>query len=510
MDMKDNAILQINNISKYYAGTCAIDDVSLDIPEGKIIGLIGENGAGKSTLLKIIMGTERPSSGSMLIRGETYAPLTPREANDSGVGMVFQEQSLIASLNVAQNLYLGREDEFRKYGIMDWKKLYKDVEAFLASIGMSHIHAKTKVSSLNFMQRQMVEIARVLNLVRNSSHERSLILLDEPTSVLNNEEVDQLFSYMRKLKESGHSVVFVSHRLDEVIEISDLIYVFCDGKKVGEVTKEEARENVLYEMMVGKSSPDEYYHLDRQTPQGSKVVLELKDVGRLGAFRNVSFSLHEGEILGICGVMGSGKEDVCNVICGDEKKSSGEILLNGKYVDFKSPAQALQEGILCIPKERRIEGIVETLSIEDNIILSNFDAAAEGGRISQKKQMAIAEEWIERLNIKCSGRREKTEQLSGGNAQKVVFARALCSKASILILNHPTRGVDVGAKVEIYGLIRDIVKTGISIILLGDTLEECVGLSSRLIVMKDGEIKKVFDASPDKKPTNFEIIQYMM
>jgi ribose transport system ATP-binding protein len=262
--------------------------------------------------------------------------------------------------------------------------------------------------------------------------------------------------------------------------------------------------------MVGRMSTGEYYKVQRQVVPGDRAVLEARDMGLRGAFKNISFKLHEGEVLGVCGVVGSGKEDLCAVISGDEKATSGEFFINGKKADFSNPCDALNTGIIAIPKERREEGMVGILNIFENISLSNLDNVKKFGFISKKKQVEQGERWIEKLNIKCPGGKELLCQLSGGNAQKVVFARVLASNSKVLILNHPTRGVDVGAKEEIYSLIRDITESGFSVILLGDTLDECIGLSNRVLVMKDGLLTKEFDAAAGGKPEQVDIIKYMM
>jgi ribose transport system ATP-binding protein len=503
-------LFKAENVTMKFPGTIALSDVNLEIRKGEVVGLIGENGAGKSTLMKIIMGIESQTSGTMMLGGKKYEPKDPKEANLQGVGMVFQEQSLIANLTVGQNIYFGKEQLFKKFGFIFWHKMYKEAAKTLQSIDIADIHPQTKVRDLNFSKRQMVEIARVFNSAKTGKSESPLILLDEPTSVLNDDEIKQLFSQVHKIKEEGNAVVFVSHRLDEVMEICDRIYVFKDGKNVGVLMKEEADESKLYEMMVGRTSSGEYYKVDRQTVPAERLMLEVDKLGSKGQFKDVSFQLHAGEVLGICGVVGSGKEALCSVISGDEKATSGVFKILGKAVEFESPCEALKNGIICIPKERREEGIVSTLSILENICLSNLDHVKKGFFISKQKQVEQAAEWIEKLRIKCSGHSDPVANLSGGNAQKVVFSRILSSGAKILILDHPTRGVDVGAKEEIYSLVRDVTAQGYSVILLGDTLDECIGLSSKVLVMKDGAVTKVYEAPAHDKPEQVDIVRYMM
>ena len=510
--MEDKKLLfSAKNITKSFHGTQALKGVDLDVYEGEVIGLIGENGAGKSTLLKIIIGVQPPTSGEMFMHGKKFAPKTPLEANAAGVGMVYQEQSLITNLSVGQNIFFGHEKDFVRFGFVNWKKMYEEAQKVLDAVGSGHINPRKKVIDLNFATRQMIEIAKVVNVTKSANASgKCLILLDEPTSVLNEGEVKGLFEEIRKLKALGHSVIFVSHRLDEVLEISDRVYVYKDGANAGNMPIEEATETKLYELMVGHESSSEYYKLDKQITPSDEVVLEVKDLGLWGRFKHCSFKLHKGEILGICGVVGSGKEEICAVICGDEKPTSGEVYIKGKLVHYSEPSQALKDGTLLIPKERMYEGIVRGLSVEDNIAMSNTKLLKKKALISKSAISEQAEKYIKLLNIKTRGKDELVIQLSGGNQQKVVFARAIASQADILLLNHPTRGVDVGAKEEIYSLIRDMVAEGKSVILLGDTLDECISMSNRVFVMKDGLITAEFNAAADSKPSQVQIVSMMV
>lgn len=505
-----NVMFHCEDIGMQFPGTVALQGVNLDIFEGEIVGLVGENGAGKSTLLKIILGMQRPTSGSMWMHGEKYAPQNPKEANRQGVGMVFQEQSLITNLTVGQNIFFGEEKKYTKGLLIQYQKMYQDAKAVLETVGLKDVKPSEKVSNLDFATRQMVEIAKVLQGVTNHENGKSLILLDEPTSVLNEEEIQTLFSEMKRLKEEGHAVIFVSHHLDEVIHISDRVYVFKDGREVGMLPHEEITENILYEKMVGRISSKEYYKEGRQKLANENVLFEVKNLGVFGCFKDISFQLHENEVLGICGVVGSGKEELCEVISGIEAPSAGEMFLKGKKINPKAPCDAVKKGIVCIPQERNEEGMIGSLSIFENITISNFANVSTNGLISKKKQIEKSNKWIKDLNIKCPSCKTDMNSLSGGNAQKVVFARALNSEATVLLLNHPTRGVDVGAKEEIYSLIRDAVDSGMGVIVLGDTLDECIGLSSRIIVLKDGLTSKEFICNVGNKPSQVEIVKYMM
>jgi ribose transport system ATP-binding protein len=417
---------------------------------------------------------------------------------------------LITNLTVGQNIFFGYEKEFRNVLYINWKKMYDEAKKALDNVGAEGISPRKKVLDYNFATRQMIEIAKVVNVSLKSGNEHCLILLDEPTSLLNEDEVQGLFTEIKKLTALGHSVIFVSHRLDEVLEITDRIYVYKDGMNVGDVETKNADERKLYEMMVGRSTTTEYYKIDQQREPEDEVVLKCEDLGLKGVFKHASFELHKGEILGIAGVVGSGKEAICSVLCGDDVATSGKYYLKGKAVNFKSPSEALKRKVLMVPKERLVEGIVSTLSVAENICMSQIKKPKAGPLISNKKLKQQTGQWIDKLRIKTSGCEELVIQLSGGNQQKVVFSRALASECDILILNHPTRGVDVGAKEDIYSLIREMVNQGKSVILLGDTLDECISMSNRVLVMKDGLITGELDSPSNNKLKQVDIVTFMM
>lgn len=508
--MSDRVLFTCKGVCKNYDSTKALQDVSFTVNKGEIVGLVGENGAGKSTLMKIMQGVEKANAGEMTMNGKPYAPQNPKKANALGVGMVFQEQSLITNLTVAQNIFFGEEAKFKKAGIINWKRMNQEARAILDELELTDMSPTQKIGSIQFSRRQMVEIAKVLSRASQGNVGGSLILLDEPTSVLNAEEIKILFDRMKILKEAGNGVVFISHRLDEIMEISDKIVVFKDGKSVCELMKEEADESIIYEKMIGKNSSSEFYRVNKQTKPQDKVLIQADDLGMFGYFKGVSFTLRAGEVVGIYGVVGSGKENLCSVLAGDEKHTGGTLTVNGKVVNFNSPYKALKSGISCIPTERRVEGQVGIATIRENISYACMDQLCCNAMISKKRDKELAAKWIHDLKIKCVGSEQAVENLSGGNAQKVVFARVLSSNADVIILNHPTRGIDVGAKEEIYEIIRSATARGIGIILLGDTLDECIGLSNKILVMKDGLVTKIFDAEPDNKPNQLDIIQHMM
>ena len=508
--MGKELLFKTHDIGKVYGNNTVLQGINIEINRGEIIGLICENGAGKSTLLKIIAGVERPSMGTMEMNGKPFQASSMMDANQQGIGMVFQEQSLISNLSVAQNIYLGREKDFARGGFINWGAMNKSARKVLDAMGLQDINVKTKVRDISFAMRQMVEITKVFDIVSETANNRALILLDEPTTVLSDAEMKVLFDKVRQMKEMGNSIIFISHRLQEVLEITDRIYVFKDGYLTAEVGTKEASEAMLYEKMVGRETNGEYYVSARQTVPTDDVVLEAENLCMFGSFKDVSFKLHKGEVLGLCGVEGSGKEDVCAVLSGDEAKSSGTIRVNGREVDFSSPSAARKAGILSVPRDRREEGMIGILSVCENISVSNYQKNAAHHLISNRRQDENAKKWVSELGIRCASIEQRINNLSGGNAQKVIFARVLDSECPILILDHPTRGVDIGAKGDIYGLIRSITEKGFSVLLMGDTLDECIGLSSRIIVMRDGLVCGEFDCPVDNKPAQVDVVKLML
>ena len=502
-------LFETEGIGKVYGTNTVLHDINIDIYGGEVIGLIGENGAGKSTLMKLISGVEKPSMGTMQLRGKEYQCGSILEANRLGIGMVFQEQSLVGNLTIAQNIFLGREKKYSKGGFVNWPSLNRDAKQAISQVGLDLDPGK-KVRDLDFATRQMIEIAKVLNVVTEAASGHAIILLDEPTTVLSDQEINELFEQVKRMKEAGNAVIFISHRLDEVLKITDRIYVFKDGACTAAMETKDADEGLLYEKMVGRSTTGEFYKENRQTEPTDQVVMEVKDLSLFGVFNHLSFQLKKGEVLGLCGVEGSGKEALCSVLMGDEGQTSGSIFVDGREKTFKSPCKARKAGIICVPKERRDEGIIGIMSISDNIVISHLEKLSQKGYISGRKVKKLSSDWVKKLGVKCVSINERINQLSGGNAQKVIFARALESNCHILILNHPTRGVDVGSKEEIYSLIRDITEKGNSVILLGDTLDECIGMSSRIIALKDGCISGEFDLPINHKPSQLDIVKTMM
>ena len=500
-------MLEARAISKSFVGAPALRDVDFVVKSGEVVGLVGENGAGKSTLMRILSGTHQPDEGDLRIDGKPVKLRNAREAAANGIGMVFQEQSLILNMTVAENIYLGREEEFTRLGVMNWSAMRKAAQRQLDKIGVN-LDVTARVADLSFAVRQMIELAKVLTL-EESSDKPLLILLDEPTSVLNAEEVETLFARVRKLKGRA-SFVFVSHRLEEVLRVSDRIYVMRDGAVVAEPDVAATTQAQLHQMMVGRGVQSEYYLEARQAPPSDDTLIETMALTRAGAFNDVSFRIRSGEVVAIAGVVGSGREELSRCLAGFLPQTSGELRLGGESVRFAQPRQAVERGVGYVPRERRVEGLVMFLSVAVNMTLASLHTVMRGGAIRRRAELALAESWIKRLRIKTSGPDALCLNLSGGNQQKVVLARWMTAGSRIMILDHPTRGLDVGAKEEVYGLIRDLCAGGVGVLLISDTLEETIGLAHNILVMRDGEITGRFEASRGRKPQPIDLVRMMV
>ena len=469
--------------------------------------LSAKNGAGKSTLLKILTGVYELDTGEVRMNGQPTQVTDPQSAAENGIAMVFQEQSILPTLSVAENIFLGREQEFVKVGFLNKRRMHQAARRELEKVKLD-INPGVSCARLSFAQRQMVELAKALSLdERNDGH--LVILLDEPTSVLESDEIELLFQIIRDLKQRA-SFVFISHRLDEVIEVSDRIYVMRDGQVVGEMTAANASITEMHQLMVGRELHSEYYRENLQQAHADAVVMEVDSLHCEGAFRDVSFSLHRGEILGIAGVIGSGREELAQCLAGLKAADGGSIRVNGKTVTLNSPWKAVQTGVGYLPRERKTEGIVGLNSVAENMTMAAIKRVAPHAIIQFAQERQLARQWIDRLNIKTPAATTPAGSLSGGNQQKVVLSKWRIADAQIMVLDHPTRGIDVGAKEDVYQLIRDMTAEGLALILLADTLEEIIGLSHTILVMRDGVITGQFDAMPGAKPDQVELVSLMV
>lgn len=508
--MKQSEIaLETKDLTKSFPGVLALDNVNLRIFENEVVGLVGENGAGKSTLLKILVGLQQPDSGSVQVRGKQVVYKNVSEASDLGIGMVFQEQSLIPNISVAENIFLGNEGSSIRMGIYDWKDLFEKAAFQLAKLG-SNISPEAITEDLSFTQRQLVEFARVLS-TEERTKDQPIILLDEPTSVLEGEELEQVLKLVCEIKKRA-SVIFISHRLEEVLRVSDRIYVMTNGRCVAECKPDEVSVQELEELMLGaelRSEYDKEFHVDDISDRD--VVLSIKNISLKDSYTDISFDLHAGEIVGFAGVVGSGREDLCRTIFGAEGFDRGEITLEEERIALCSPAGAVERGIGYIPSERRSEGIIGDMSVMENVSLTHLRSVMRGPVIEKKKEEDLVNSWISKLKIKTPSLNTMAGTLSGGNQQKVVIAKWLISEQpKLIVMDHPMRGLDVGAKAEVFELIRNLSQNGIGIVLIADTLEELIALSNTIFVMRDGIITAKFEECWKTKPSKLEILERMI
>ena len=498
---------ELRQVDKHFPGVHALKAVDFKVNRGEIVGLVGENGAGKSTLMKVIYGAYQPDGGSITIDGKTVRFQNPRQAMEHGIGMVFQEQSLITNLTVMENIFLGYEQQFVRYGVINWKAMAQAAREQLAKVRLD-IDPATITSELSFAQRQLVELAKVLTLEERIEGDL-VILLDEPTSVLAREEVELLFGIVRDLT-SRASFIFVSHRMDEVLELSDRIYVMKDGAVVDVVDHDKADIDAIQHKMVGRDVDKEYYREQKQKPYSDEVLVTFDKVSLGRRFRDISFELHRGEVLCLVGTEGSGREAILRTIYGLETPTSGTVRVKGQPITRFTARGGVERGIGYVPRERKVEGIVAGMNVYENMTLSQMGRYSSGGILRVGEEKALAREWIAKLGIKTPDVYKDCGGLSGGNQQKVVLAKWRSGGSEIILLDHPTRGLDIGAKEDVYEMIREMCDAGLGIVLVADTLEEAIGLSHTILVIKDGAFQKRFDGTPGAKPSLYDLVHHMI
>jgi ribose transport system ATP-binding protein len=499
-----DVVLHLEGITKVYPGVIALDKVDFTVFEKELLGLVGENGAGKSTLMKILIGLVQPDNGTFQLRKQRIILRDPSTAIRFGIGMVFQEGSLLANLSIMENLFLRHEKVFQHLGFLSHKAM-RTAAAEVLSLVKVNIDAATLVSEIPIAIRQMVEIARLLWLSRLYEQTNPILILDEPTTVLEEEERSTLFSIVKDLKKNA-SIILISHRLQEIVDNCDRITILKDGKNVKDLSGDVAEIAEIEHSMVGRGFSESRYRENEQSEPRNEVILTVDQLGKKGAFEPISFKVKSGEIVGLVGLVGSGKEDVCSCICGLLKPDSGTVLLRDQKIQPGSPGSAVSAGIGHIPIDRRSEGLALGMTVSDNVNMLILGKLKSLGLLNPTLERRNANKWIKECQIKTPSTSVSCATLSGGNQQKVVIAKWLSSAVRLLVLDHPTRGVDVGAKDEIYGLIRGLAKDGISMLIMCDTLEEDIGLSNRLLIMKDGCFVKEVECPATRKPTPAEII----
>jgi ABC-type sugar transport system ATPase subunit len=484
--MGETDFLLMKGISKSFDGTQALRNVDFSGAIGEVHAISGENGAGKSTLVKILSGALPRDAGEILLDGERIELGTPLRARRLGIYAVYQEFSLVPHLTVAENILLGQMPSIRIRGIVDWTKAFHQAEEILSSVGFTGINVRQTVRQLSVSHQQMVEIAKAV------ANRRRILILDEPSAVLSQEELTRLFALMRQLKQEKTLILYISHRLDEVFEIADRITVLKDGQLVGTVKPLESDQNQLIKMMVGRSLGEIF---PVRTPPKVDLALEVRNLSKEGEFSDISFSLRRGEILGMFGLVGSGRTQVARCIFGAEPITAGEILLNSKPIYPKSPRQAVLAGIALLTEDRKRDGLVMNCTIRDNASLASYPNLSQWGVINRRKQAERVQQKIQELDVRPPLLDRLASHLSGGNQQKLVLAKWLMTQARVLILDEPTRGVDVATKVEIYHIINALAREGMGILLISSELPEILGMSDRALVMREGRLVGEFARS---------------
>ncbi|MCW8327655.1 ribose ABC transporter ATP-binding protein RbsA [Photobacterium sp. SDRW27] len=483
-------ILQLSGIDKAFPGVKALDNACLKIYPGRVMALVGENGAGKSTLMKVLTGIYDKDAGYIHYEGQPVSFDGPRHSQEAGISIIHQELYLVPELTIAENIYLGRE-KTNIFGGIKWWEMYNDADALLIRLSVSH-DSRMLVGELSIGEQQMVEIAKAL------SFKSKVIIMDEPTDALTDNETESLFRVINELRDEGCGIIYISHRLKEIFEICDDVTVLRDGKFIGERPVAELDEDTLIEMMVGRRLDEQYPRIDIQH---GDTCLEVKKLTGSG-IHDISFSLTRGEILGISGLMGAGRTELMKVIYGALPRTSGDVILNGKTVNAVSPQDALAHGIAYISEDRKGDGLVLGLSVKENMTLCALSHFTQYGlQLNHRDEITTVEDFIRLFNIKTPTRDQIIGNLSGGNQQKVAIAKGLMTKPKVLILDEPTRGVDVGAKKEIYELINQFKADGMSIILVSSEMPEVLGMSDRILVMHEGRISGEFmaqDAAQEK------------
>ena len=497
-----DTLVEMKGVVKKFPGVTALKDISFDIKAGEVHVLLGENGAGKSTLMKILSGVYQPTEGTIVIGGKEFSKLTPKDSAENGISVIYQELSVINELSIQENLFVGKLP-MKKIGpvkVVDYAEMNRRAKELMAKVGLKR-DPKTLVEEISISEKQQVEIAKAL------AADSKVIVMDEPTASLTSEEVNHLFAVIRSLKEEGKGIVFISHKLGEIIEIGDRVSVLKDGAYVGTRLVSEVTQDDLVTMMVGRQVQKNYQHEDApESFENEPVIFEVQNLSRRdGKVKDVSFKLHKGEILGFSGLVGSGRSEMMNAIFGAEPKSNGKILINGTEVKIKSPYQAIKNGLAMVTENRRETGFFHNFDIKKNISILPFIKASKGGGtvglVSKKFENECAEKEKQDMNIKCYSVDQSITELSGGNQQKVILGKWVAADSQIIIFDEPTKGIDIGSKSEIYALMRRLSDEGKGVLVVSSELPELLAVCDTIAVFREGEIVETFshkDATEEK------------
>ena len=471
-------VLEMREITKRFPGVLALDKVRLELRAGEVHCLVGENGAGKSTMMKILAGAQPMDDGEIRLGGAPVAIQSPHHAQELGISMIYQEFNLSPFLSVAENIFLGREPRLGKTPFIDWPRMYREAEEVLARIRV-RLDVRQPVNELSVAQQQMVEIAKALSV------NAKIIVMDEPSATLTEHELAALFDLIKVLRGQGIGLIYISHRLEEIFEIGDRVTVMRDGqyvdtKPVGEVIRED-----IIRMMVGRELTEEF---PKEVFDCGEERLRVAGLSRAGVFQDVSFSLHTGEIVGLTGLVGAGRTEVARAIFGADRKTGGSVLLDGKPIEVRSPQDAIRHGIGLLTEDRKNQGLVLNMTMRENTTLANLTELLRGPFIDRGKERNVAQHYVGDLQIKTPTVEQAVQNLSGGNQQKVVLAKWLFTKSRVLIFDEPTRGIDVGAKAEIFKLMNNLVREGVAVLVISSELPEVLGMCDRILVMHEGRL----------------------
>ena len=482
--MVDAPVLEMRHIRKTFPGVVALDDVDFELRRGEVHILLGENGAGKSTLMKILSGAYQKSEGQIILDGAEVEIKNPRHAQTLGVSTIYQEFNLIPHLSVGENIFLGREPE-RLPGLIDQRAIFQAATRALRNLGLS-LDPRKLVKELRVAEQQMVEVAKALSL------DARILIMDEPTAALTEHEIKELFATIRKLKEQGVAIIYISHRMEELFEIGDRVTILRDGRTVGTYDVREMSKSELIRLMVNRELT-ELFPKERATPGAE--ILRVEGLSTEGGLKDISFSLRRGEVLGLAGLLGAGRTELARALFGLDKLTSGTIHINGEPQRIGSPRAAINSGLGFLTEDRKSQGLVLPLSVKENLCLSSVDKFSSWGVVDAEKERRAAGRYVEELRIRTPGLDQRVVFLSGGNQQKVVLSKWLCSEAEVFIFDEPTRGVDVGAKAEIYQLMNRLTASGVAIIMISSEMLEVLGMSDRVLVMRGGRIACEFLAA---------------
>ena len=478
--MLGETILKLNHISKMYPGVTALDDLNIDFKEGEIHAIVGENGAGKSTMIKTISGAIQSTKGTIEINNQTYELMTPTLSRQNGIAVIYQEFTLIPVLSAAENIFLG---EFLMKGmVLDNKTMEQKAAKLFERLNVK-IDPTTQVADLTTGYQQIVEIAKAV------SKDAKILIMDEPSAPLTTSEVEAMFTIVDTLKEQGVTIIYISHRMEEIFRLSDRVSVLRDGKYITTVNTEETSKTELIRLMVGREL-SETYPERKNVP--SETVLSIKNLSGNGV-KDISFDVKKGEVLGLAGLIGAGRTELAQLLFGYEKITSGEIILNGKSIHSKNCIEAIESGIALVPEDRKRQGLVLEMSIKENTTMPNLRRISKSFVINKKKEEQISEEYMKSLKTKAPSIEQKTKNLSGGNQQKVVLAKWLAMDPQVMIFDEPTRGIDVGAKQEIYNIMNDLANQGKTIIMISSDMEELIGMSDRIVVLCKGRVTGILN-----------------